>query len=443
MKQILNFLVTNQLVLGICTFIGGLAAIGYFWDKISPWLSKVICIQQSDIKHIFQFIFTEPWVLGIATFIGGLAAIGYFWDKISPWLSKGVFRMTQSIKDICSPQNLEPPTGQVPLNSPFYVERPPIEKDCYDAISRPGALIRIKAPRQMGKSSLMARVLDHAVQKGCRSVTVYFQQANNEIFADLDLFLRWFCARISHDLNLENKVEIYWQGFLGSKDKTTDYFKKYLLTEITEPLALGMDEVDLGFHDPKILTDFLALLRAWHERGKNEEVWKKLRLFIVHSREVYIPLNMNQSPFNVGLAAELPELTEAQTDDLAKRHGLNFPPDILKALMKMLGGHPYLLRAAFYDLARKRSNLKELVKTAPTEKGTYADHLRWHLSNLEKDEKLKAAMKQVIATDKPVKIGSDETFKLRNMGLVKFQGDGNAVIPLCDLYRKYFGERLN
>ena len=395
------------------------------------------------MKQILNFLVTNQLVLGICTFIGGLAAIGYFWDKISPWLSKGVFRMTQSIKDICSPQNLELPEGQVPLNSPFYVERPPIETDCYDAISRPGALVRIKAPRQMGKSSLMARVLDHAVHQGCQSVTVYFQQADNEIFADLDLFLRWFCASVSNGLNLENKVETYWQGILGSKDKTTDYLKKYLLTEITEPLALGMDEADLIFEHPKIAMDFFALLRAWHERGKNEEIWKKLRLVIVHSQEVYIPLNINQSPFNVGLPVELPELTETQTSDLAKRHGLNFPPDILKALMKMLGGHPYLLRAAFYDLSRKRSNLKELLKISPTEKGPYADHLRRHLSNLEKNEKLKTAMKQVIATDKPVKIGSDETFKLRSMGLIKFQGEGNSVVPMCDLYRKYFGERLN
>ena len=31
--------------------------------------------------------------------------------------------------------------GQVPLNSPFYVERPPIEASCYTAIVKPGALV--------------------------------------------------------------------------------------------------------------------------------------------------------------------------------------------------------------------------------------------------------------------------------------------------------------
>ena len=53
---------------------------------------------------------------------------------------------------------LELPRGQVPLNSPFYIERPPTELICFEEILQPGALIRIKAPRQMGKTSLMARI---------------------------------------------------------------------------------------------------------------------------------------------------------------------------------------------------------------------------------------------------------------------------------------------
>lgn len=41
----------------------------------------------------------------------------------------------------------ELPEGQVDLASAFYMERPPIESRCYEAIAKPGALIRIKAPR--------------------------------------------------------------------------------------------------------------------------------------------------------------------------------------------------------------------------------------------------------------------------------------------------------
>ncbi|MDY7012636.1 MAG: AAA-like domain-containing protein, partial [Cyanobacteriota bacterium] len=76
----------------------------------------------------------------------------------------------------------------------------------------------------------------------------------------------------------------------------------------------------------------------------------------------------------------------------------------------------------------------------PTEEGPYCDHLRRHLLNLEENPELLAALRQVVAADRPIKIGSIEAFKLRSMGLVKLTR--NAVMPLCDLYRLYFRDRL-
>ncbi len=332
------------------------------------------------------------------------------------------------------------PEGQVSLESAFYVERPPIEADCYEAIVKPGALIRVKAPRQMGKTSLMSRILHNAAQHGYQTASLNFQSADAEFLTNLDQFLQWFCASIAWELEREDKLETYWKGILGSKNKCTNYFQRYLLSEIINPLVLGLDEVDQIFQHPDIATDFFGLLRAWHERGKNELVWQKLRLVIVHSKEVYIPLNINQSPFNVGLPIELPELNQVQVEDLVRRHNLDLSVEQVEQLMAMVGGHPYLVRVGLYQIARRRMTLEQLLQMAPTEEGPYYDHLRRHLLNLEENAELVAAIKQVVAADKPVEIRAAEAFKLRSMGLVKFQG--NAVMPLCDLYRQYFRDRL-
>ncbi|MBW4593441.1 MAG: AAA-like domain-containing protein [Brasilonema angustatum HA4187-MV1] len=167
-------------------------------------------------------------------------------------------------------------------------------KDCYETILQPGALIRIKAPRQMGKTSLLTRVLDHGTQHGCQTAYLNFQAADAEFFTSLDKFLQWFCGSIAQELNLKDKLSEYWQGVLGSKDKCTNYFQRYLLSEIHSPIVLGLDEVDQVFQYPQVASEFFGLLRAWHETSKNKETWKKLRLVIVHSKEVYIPLNINQ-----------------------------------------------------------------------------------------------------------------------------------------------------
>jgi hypothetical protein len=336
---------------------------------------------------------------------------------------------------------LELPEGQVSLSSCFYIERPPVESDCFEAIVRPGALIRVKAPRQMGKTSLMSRILHHAEDQGYRTVLLSFQEADGEIFADLNRFLQWFCVSIAEALHLPDQITERWQGVLDFKGKCKRYFQQYLLANIQSPLVLGLDEVDQVFQYPTIARDFFGMLRSWHERGKNEEIWQKLRLVLVHSKEPYTLLDIHQSPFsNVGLPIEPPEFTPPQVQDLAQKHGLNFCQEMLAQLMAMVGGHPYLVRVALYELARERLILANLLEKAPTDEGVYGDHLRRHLLNLKKDSGLLTIFKQILVVEHPVQIEVSEAFKLRSVGLVKFQA--NAVIPSCELYRQYFCARL-
>lgn len=333
---------------------------------------------------------------------------------------------------------LESPTGQVALDSAFYVAHLRIESDCYKEIVKAGALIRVKAPRQMGKTSLMARILHCGTEQGYQAVLIDFRQADGNVFANLDPFLRWFCANVGRRLKLSNKLADYWDDIFGSKENCTAYFEEYLLPQIKHPLVLGLDELDWIFSHPPIANDFLPLLRSWHERGKNEAIWKKLRLVIVH-QDVYT-LNANQSPFNVGLPIELPQLNKSQIQDLVGRHGLKWTSKQVEKLMAMVGGHPYLVRMALYRIARREMTLEQLLQIAPTEEGLYSDHLRRHLLNLEENQELLAAMKQVVAENSPVRIDTRQASKLLPMGLVKMKG--NDVLPLYELYRQYFCDRL-
>ncbi|MDX2212421.1 MAG: AAA-like domain-containing protein [Oculatellaceae cyanobacterium bins.114] len=182
------------------------------------------------------------------------------------------------------------------------------------------------------------------------------------------------------------------------------------------------------------------MLRAWHEESKTRDVWKKLRMVIVHSTEVYIPMNINQSPFNVGLPIELPEFTPEQVLDLAERHGLHWDAEHVQHLMAMVGGHPYLVRVALYHITRRELSLEQLLQTAPTEAGLYGDHLRRHLWNLQQRPEMVEAMKTVIATQHPARLEAVQAFQLHSMGIVHLQG--NEVVPRCPLYRQYFSDRL-
>jgi hypothetical protein len=292
----------------------------------------------------------------------------------------------------------------------------------------------------MGKSSLMARILNHAKQQGYQTADINFRLVDDEFWTSLDQFLPWFCASVTEAMELPDKLADYWKGVLGSKNKSMKYFERYLLAQCDKPLVLGLNNVDEIFPHEEVATGFFGLLRTWHEQGNNEELWKKLRLVIVHSKEVYIPLNVNQSPFNVGFAAELRELNQAEVQNLVQRHGLDWTEEQVKQLILIVGGHPYLLRVALYEIARQRMSWEELLQVAPTEGGLYGGHLRRHYLNLKSDEKLVAALRQVVSANEPIQVGTEEAFRLQSLGLVKYQG--NAIAPSCELYRRYFREHL-
>ena len=436
------------------------------------------CYSEIQAKVIAQYV---PCVIGMSQKVGDQAALEFaigFYDALGSGSSiKRSFKLgcvsilmagieehltpvllqQESVKDSektdnqgffvpdnsspADPVLLDEPEGQVPLDSNLYIDRPPIEERCYETITKRGALIRIKAPRQMGKSSLMLRILNHGIQQGYRGVSLNLQAAGEKALSSVEQFLYWFCARITRKLNLPNKLEEYWQGSMGGNDKCTDYFEYHLLEELTSPLVLCLDEVDELFMHQEIASDFFGLLRAWHEDAKINPIWQNLRIVITHSKEVYIPLNINQSPFNVGVPIDLPPLTQEQVMSLVQRHGLCWSVAETEPLMELMGGHPYLVRVALYNIARGDLTLAQLLEIGPTEEWAYGEHLRRHFYNLQQDKSLRRAMQQlIVAGDKPVSLDVQAAFKLASLGLVRFKG--NDVVPLCDLYLRYFKDRL-
>lgn len=99
-------------------------------------------------------------------------------------------------------------------------------------------------------------------------------------------------------------------------------------------------------------------------------------MVLVYSTEAYVPVDINQSPFNFGLAVELLEFRHEQVKDLAQRHQLNWSDIEVEKLTGLVGGHPFLVRLALYQIARQEINLAEFLQTAATAEGIYSKHLQ-------------------------------------------------------------------
>lgn len=337
------------------------------------------------------------------------------------------------------------PGSALPLDSPMYISRPPLEELACQEITMPGGLVRIKAPKRVGKSSLIIRILAHATKQQYQVVYLDFQSFSNGILENLTKFLRWFCASISRQLDLEPKLDDYWDEEIGSGMSCTLYLKRYVLAQLTSPLVLVLNEADQLFTHTAIAQGVFPLLRSWYEEAKRLELMQKLRLVVAYSTEAYIPLNVNQSPFNVGLPIKLPPFTLPQIQDLALRYGLPWAQgdsgtQQLLSLQTMTGGHPYLVQLALYHLCQGGINLEQLLQDAPTLSGIYSDHLRSYLNNLQTRPELMTALNQVVTAEQSITLTPKLAYELHSMGLVTLKG--NQVSPSCDLYRVYFQLQL-
>jgi transcriptional regulator with XRE-family HTH domain len=364
--------------------------------------------------------------------------LGLDWQKIADFQPE--YPPTDPPTESPSEEDSDDFIEEIETEVSHYVQRPEIESCCYQTLTKPGSLLRIKAPQRLGKTTLTTEIIQHFKQQGYHTAIINLQFADASVLQEIEKFIRWFCAVISRQLKLPNQLAEYWDEDLGSSYNCKIYFEEYLLPQLEEPLILALDEVDHLFTYTDIAADFLGLLRAWHDEAQAYPLWQKLRLIVVHSTEVYIPLDINQSPFNVGVPIDLPEFTISQVNTFAQQQKLKLNQTEIQQLIDLVGGHPYLLQRAFYRLSRHGITLNQLLEKAHTESGIYSDHLRGHLLNLQQYPDLVAALKQVVNSEKPIQIASKLAYHLKSLGLIELQGD--YAIPRYQLYRQYFRNHL-
>ncbi len=335
------------------------------------------------------------------------------------------------------PGALEIPEGTMKLKSAFYVERQ-ADKIALNTIVHQGVTISIKGPRQVGKSSLLNRIIKAARDKSKHVLFLDFQLLGRADLSEDEIFLRRFCSWISEELEMEDRVDEYWQKKISHIQRCTRYISRYILKELASPLVLAMDEVDKVFDTP-FRNDFFGMLRNWHNSRAMSEIWNNLDFVLVTSTEPYQLIDdLNQSPFNVGQVIELEDFTLEQVRELNRRHGSPFNSSAEMELMRLLNGHPYLVRKALYLVASGQITTTELFKGASSTRGPFGDHLRRLLSLLHHRQELKQTLLQVIRQNRC----EDEYrfWQLRGAGLVRSLGQ--TVMPRCQLYADYFREHL-
>ena len=331
------------------------------------------------------------------------------------------------------PRPLEMPDGCVALDSAFYIERA-ADRVALQAIQDQGVTIVIQAPRQMGKTSLLLRMVRTAEQIGKRVAFLDFQLFDRATLHNADTFFRSFCSFLSAELDLEDRVDDYWRVPLGNLQRCTRYVQRHLLAALDSPLVLAMDEVD-AIVAASFRSDFFSMLRIWHDRRAAMSIWKQLDLVLVIATESGSLIdNPHVSPFNIGEKITLGDFTPEEVAELNRRHGGPLGHGEEQELIALVGGHPYLVRRALYLVTSGRLSAAELFVQAIDDGGPFGDHLRFLLFRMHNHPELVHGMRQILMTGTCSDIHI--LLQLDGVGLVRRQGQ--QVLPRNQLYASYF-----
>jgi serine/threonine protein kinase len=346
-----------------------------------------------------------------------------------------------STKDLEDRRKLEPVGGAVPLDSQFYIERS-TDREFHEAIERQDSLVLVKGARQVGKTSLLARGLNRARERGARVVLIDFQSLGQEYFTSSEKLILSLAETLADQLDLDVYPSQMWNSFMSPGINFERFLRREVLAKVQAPIVWGLDEVDRLFNCD-FGSDIFGLFRSWHNKRALDPdgPWKRLTQVIAYATEAHLFItDLNQSPFNVGTRLALEDFNYDQVAQLNERYGspLQDRAEVAR-YFRLVGGHPFLVRRGLHEMVTRGWVLGRLEAEADHDEGPFGDHLRRLLISLSQDPSLREVVQNVLQ-GKP-SANTDSFYRLRSAGLMS--GDSvRDLRPRCQLYANYLEKHL-
>ena len=327
------------------------------------------------------------------------------------------------------------PGGAIDIDDPFYIQRPQIDKRALTLAAAPKQTIVLKGPRQMGKTSLLFRMINAAQNAGKAPAFVDFQLFESACLDHPATFYQRFTAAIAEELKVSPPADP------KTPHDVTLWMEREVLQRSTKPVSLAIDESERALW-AKFREDFFGMLRAWHNlrASPTRPVWKELDLFLVTSTEPALFIQGAQSPFNVGTVLYLTPFNVAEVAQLNQKYGKPLSQTEVESLRTLVGGQPYLISKALYEVSPPSPNLTpaELFATAAQDDGPFRDHLKRFMIALQEMPDVLEAFKEILQER-----GCQDdklAYRLEAAGLA-LRRDGRVVIG-SPLYRDFFKGHL-
>lgn len=242
--------------------------------------------------------------------------------------------------------------GTLRPDAPCYVERQ-ADKDLCDGLLR-GEFCYVLTSRQMGKSSLMVRTVRRLRQEGIAVAVLDLTAIGQNLTIE-----QWYdglTARLGQQLDLEDELLAFREAHLdwGPLQRWISAIETVLLSRVSGPLVIFIDEIDLVRSLPFSTDEFFAAIRECYNRRAQEPKFNRLAFGLLG---VAAPSDLirdtRMTPFNIGRRIELDDFTPNEAAPLAKGLGTNeaTAQSLLARVLHWTGGHPYLTQRLCSALA--------------------------------------------------------------------------------------------
>lgn len=336
---------------------------------------------------------------------------------------------------------LEPTGGAVPLPSKFYIERP-ADVEFRSAITGRHSIVLIQGPRQVGKTSLLARGLQQAREAGSKVIVTDFQSLGDEYLESAERLLLTLAGSIGDQLELDVSPAETWLAGQSPGTNLGRYLRRQVFIKISSPIMWGMDEVDRLF-TYQCASEVFGLFRSWHNsRALDPECgWHRLTLTMSYATEARLFItDPHQSPFNVGTRLLLEDFTFEQVAELNQRYARPLRDEAeVRQYFRLVNGQPYLAHKGLYEMAAHGLSLSTLAAQAHLDEGVFGDHLRRVLAMLRYDDELSLSVRRLLREE--AHPDPESFYRLRSAGVVTGDSPSDAR-PRCELYASYLAEHL-